>query len=289
MKRFQRVSGLWDWLPTFRAAAEHGSLSAAAKSLDISTSAVSRTVGLLEDAIGKPLFTRSGRRVKLNPAGEALLTATRDSMRLIDEALDLLTQQRYVGPLKIAVSDCLLSPFVLRAIAALTAEHPGLLPELSRASIVEFDDLLRRGVVDVAFGPMLGKPRELMVTPIGSTSLRVCAPTDHLATRRAVTTSDAFVVQQLDIEGWPITQSRVSRLCVDGFDAALATLEAAGTLAVLPEAFIRDRIAAGQLAFAKSSFRRQLSVYAVSRTELPWTRPVDDLIRLAKAHFGQSG
>ena len=49
--------------------AQHGSFRAAAESLDLSQSTVSRRIRLLERRLGVPLFERDHKGAKLTPAG----------------------------------------------------------------------------------------------------------------------------------------------------------------------------------------------------------------------------
>ena len=65
MMRFRRVSQLWNWLPGFRGVAEHASIHKAAQALGTSPSALSRTVKLLESAVGGALFVRQGSGLAL--------------------------------------------------------------------------------------------------------------------------------------------------------------------------------------------------------------------------------
>jgi DNA-binding transcriptional LysR family regulator len=87
MSRYQHIAQLWNWLPAFRGVAEFRSVQRAASELHISPSALSRTVRLLEEAIGEDLFVRTPSGLDLTTRGAALLVATRDAMRLIDDAL----------------------------------------------------------------------------------------------------------------------------------------------------------------------------------------------------------
>lgn len=59
-------------LRSFEAAARHGGFTAAAAELNVSQSAVSQQVRLLEQELGTRLFLRNGPRVVLTPAGMAL-------------------------------------------------------------------------------------------------------------------------------------------------------------------------------------------------------------------------
>lgn len=63
------------YLAAFRAAAQTQNLRAAAESLNLTHSAVSQQIRGLEQALGFEVFTRQGRRLALNPAGQALQRA----------------------------------------------------------------------------------------------------------------------------------------------------------------------------------------------------------------------
>ena len=58
-----------------------------ARRLGLTPAAVSRTLGLLEDALGAPVFNRVGKSLVLSAAGTALRDAVRDATRTIDLGL----------------------------------------------------------------------------------------------------------------------------------------------------------------------------------------------------------
>ena len=59
-----------DLLRGFRAAARHLSFTLAARELFVTQSAVSHQVKALEDQLGKPLFRRVNRALRLTETGE---------------------------------------------------------------------------------------------------------------------------------------------------------------------------------------------------------------------------
>lgn len=66
----------WDKLKTFHAAADTGSLTAAADKVGLSQSAVSRQIAALEDGLGVPLFHRHARGLILTGPGKVLQQST---------------------------------------------------------------------------------------------------------------------------------------------------------------------------------------------------------------------
>ncbi len=74
-------------LTAFRAVAELENLRAAAESLHLTHSAVSQQIRVLEDRLGFHLFERRGRRVVLNPAGQALLRSVQNALAQLDDGV----------------------------------------------------------------------------------------------------------------------------------------------------------------------------------------------------------
>jgi DNA-binding transcriptional LysR family regulator len=73
-------------LRIFEAVARHRSFTAAAESLALSHSAVSRRVSELEARLGVQLLQRTSRHVALTPAGAMLYEAAQDALKRIEEA-----------------------------------------------------------------------------------------------------------------------------------------------------------------------------------------------------------
>jgi DNA-binding transcriptional LysR family regulator len=167
----KRVSQLWNWLPTFRAAGETQRLSSAGDDLGVSTSAVSRAVRLLEQDLGHPLFERVGRSVRLNDAGQELLNGVRNAMRVIDEAIIAVEGNKFRGTVRIACDEPFASLFVLPVLPSLLKEHPVLVPHISHASTVELSTLLRKGDIDVAVSPLDMGAAGLETHALGSVGL----------------------------------------------------------------------------------------------------------------------
>ena len=119
----------WNWLPAFLEVAERGSVARAAAALHLTPAAVSRTVRLLEEELGRPLFTRVGRTLVLNGAGVALRDAVRDAVVAIDRGLSAATGDPFAGPLRVASLGVLTEELVVPALAELRTRHPAMLPE----------------------------------------------------------------------------------------------------------------------------------------------------------------
>ena len=81
------ISPSLDVLRIAASVAEHRSFAAAAHSLGLSASAVSKSVSRLERQLGLKLFQRTTRSVRLTPAGEQLLSKSKHLLAEFDALL----------------------------------------------------------------------------------------------------------------------------------------------------------------------------------------------------------
>lgn len=84
-------------LRTFVAVAETESFTRAGGKLQVSQSAVSQQIKLLEESLGAPLFTRRARRVTLTQAGNVLLPYARQILAKVDEAVAVVSDYENAG------------------------------------------------------------------------------------------------------------------------------------------------------------------------------------------------
>ena len=94
-----------DDLTVFVRTADRGSLSAAARELEISPALASAAVKRLEGELGLRLFARTTRSLRLTEEGEHYLRHAREALRLLKEGHDALIegQQTLGGTLKISM------------------------------------------------------------------------------------------------------------------------------------------------------------------------------------------
>ena len=98
----------------FKEVAETGNISAAAKNLYISQSAVSQSIKQLETALQARLFARSPRGVTLTGEGQMLYQYVRNALGLLATGEDKLSQaqQLLLGTLTIGASDTVTGQFL---------------------------------------------------------------------------------------------------------------------------------------------------------------------------------
>jgi len=134
------------------AVAQHGSVTAAARSLNYAQPSVSHHLARLEAETGATLTQRSGRGIRLTDAGRLLAGRAEEILGRLDAAereLAAHVEQRQER-IRMAVFASALATIVPAALSRLAAGHPGIDLLLAEAEPPEAMRMLRAGQVDVA-------------------------------------------------------------------------------------------------------------------------------------------
>jgi DNA-binding transcriptional LysR family regulator len=134
------------------AVASSGSFTAAARELGYTQSAVSRQVGLMEQAAGGVLFERQPRGVQPTARGAALLVHVAAVLdRVAAAELELGGSEEPVsGRVVLGAFPTALAALVPRAVSRLGDEHPDLVVRLREGGSVAQLRRVRAGRIDVA-------------------------------------------------------------------------------------------------------------------------------------------
>lgn len=117
----------WKALAVFATVVRHGSMSAAARQLGLSTSAISQQVRALEQVHGVTLLHRSTRKLALTDAGERVYAECARMVEAAERAQQQLraTRDEPSGELRLA-APIGFGPYIAPALAPLLAAHPAL-------------------------------------------------------------------------------------------------------------------------------------------------------------------
>lgn len=145
------------FLHTFVAVVDHGSMAAAARVLNITPAAVAQQIRTLEREIGAPLIARAGRSVHVTEPGSRILERTRELLRGVADLSTIATDETPAGELRLGAGTNALTGLVPDILARLVELHPklkvfirpGYSPDLYRA--VESGDLDAAVVLEAPF------------------------------------------------------------------------------------------------------------------------------------------
>lgn len=140
-------------LRTFHEVCRAGSITGAARALNISQPSVSSAIALLEARLGAVLFERTRAGIVLTPAGEALRVRAQMLDHLLRDAQAEVgaAQEGLNGPLRIGGTPGALVSLLPMAIARIEQSLPHLTLNVLERADRELTTMLREGDIELAF------------------------------------------------------------------------------------------------------------------------------------------
>ncbi len=168
-------------LRVFRAVAAHLNFRVAAEELLLTQPAVTQQVKALEAELGTALFSRTGGRVSLTPAGHALVPFAEQLRRLAADARDAVAAAAgtSTGALALGASQTIGQYLLPRLVAGFLETAPATTVTIVGGNTQQVLDELRNRRIDLALieGPVLGA--DLRVTPFMEDHMVLVVPPGH--------------------------------------------------------------------------------------------------------------
>ncbi|MDM0021023.1 LysR family transcriptional regulator [Variovorax sp. J22R187] len=139
-----------DWLKSFVAAVDAGSLSSAAPEVHRSQSALSMQLKKLESALGCQLLLRGARQLQLTHEGQTLLGYARRMLDLHAEAQAALQGELVSGLVRLGVPDDYASKYLTPVLKRFAPRHGGVEIQLDCEQSTALIPRVARGELDLA-------------------------------------------------------------------------------------------------------------------------------------------
>lgn len=139
-----------DWLRTFLAIVDSGSVTAAARQVSRSQSAVSMQLKKLEDSVGRPLLVRGSRQMSLTPAGLDLLGHARKILEAHTGALLAMHGAGVSGRVSFGVPDDYVMTYLAPVLRTFSARFSAVEVTLVCEPSISLLSTLKRGEIDLA-------------------------------------------------------------------------------------------------------------------------------------------
>ncbi|MBN9062200.1 MAG: hypothetical protein BGP06_09290 [Rhizobiales bacterium 65-9] len=194
-----------------------GSIRAAADSLNVAQSAVSRQIQSLERDFGGHLFERRARGVVLTPMGETLYRSVRDAtfqVERIRSEIDALQGLRR-GHVRLHCVESVVSHVVSAALDRFRAKYPGVTFEVFSGTSNEIARSVSRGEVEIGLVFTRPPTPDIRVVYRRREPLLAIMKADH----KLIKARDLSLAQ---IAGWPTALPRVASGSRQLIDAACA-------------------------------------------------------------------
>ncbi|PSJ65805.1 LysR substrate-binding domain-containing protein [Kumtagia ephedrae] len=114
------------YIRSFECAARHLSFTTAAKELGYTQAAISAHIRSLEQHIGRQLFIRYPRSLKLTEMGEAFLPTLRQALDQIDQATEAVVASARKRTVVVSCPTSLAENWLAGCMAAFRREHPAI-------------------------------------------------------------------------------------------------------------------------------------------------------------------
>lgn len=243
---------------------EQGSVRRAADTMNITPSAISRHIGVLENIVGAPLFERRARGMAVTAEGLILTKYARrmvNNMDLVKEAIDEIRNLKS-GAVRIHAIEAVASSLLYPTIQEFLKNHLGISIEVDIAGR-DNADVLHSVVSDKAdIGIMyrLGINSELHYEAEFETRLVLVASPGHpLGGRSSISATEVATVRLAGLGASAATRRLTEdgllslgvkpeyTLVVDSFEMAKEFARTGVGVTILPEIAVRNECAAGSL------------------------------------------
>jgi DNA-binding transcriptional LysR family regulator len=270
MTSAERLKGL----ETFVAVVEAGSFTAAADRLNLTNSAVGKTIVRLEERLKRQLFERTTRRLKVTDAGEAFYKVC---VRVLDElegAERMLSTEQIApsGRLRVDMPATFGRMYGIPALLAFAEMYPQVTPHVSFTD--RFVDLVEDGIdVAVRIGGGDIWPAALGYRYLGHEELVFCASPGYLARHGEPATLEALLEHDAVLYGradgstspWlirnaatPLARQHVEgRIILGQAEAQVAAVEAGLGIAQLATWVVEQQLREQKLAIVLPGYATQ--------------------------------
>lgn len=281
-------------LRTFVEVGQRKSVKAAAQALHVTPGAVSQQIRVLEDRLGVVLLERERLGMRLTEAGASVFPRLREAFLQIDQAMHDLESTKARRSLTVSTVATFAASWLVPRLGRFKQLHPDI--EIRVEATSELVDL-RRDRVDVALRHGLGDYPGLEVLPLMAPVLTPVASPGFLKAYGAVIHEagdclDYPLLHDGDRADWPLwlkahgvaDDMRAERGSAFDDDFLLIRAAEAGQgLALVPQAYAQEEIAAGRLIqVLDKPWPARFAYYAVTRpgaADRPEVRAFLDWIR----------
>ncbi|MFJ5220943.1 LysR family transcriptional regulator [Streptomyces sp. NPDC088354] len=177
----------------FAAIMDEGTFTAAAHRLHVSQSGISTQVAKLELELGQQLLDRTGRHIRLTPAGEAVLPLAKSALATLEAIRHTVAEFAHAvrGRVRLGMIMGCSIPAFLDSVADLGRTHPGIELSLHEGYSGDLQALALSGSVDLALIGYAGDVAPgLEVSIVLDEPVAVAVPAGHPLDRKELSLAD---------------------------------------------------------------------------------------------------
>lgn len=186
-----RIDFEFSQLKQFVGVARAKSFTRAASELNVSQSALSRSIQRLEEGFGQPLFERKPREVVLTELGEILLERAKEILKLAEDTFSELSEAGRGGRIRLGAIPTIAPYFLPDLLRGFAEQHPGVSVVVQEDTTENLIKRCNHGELDLAIlaQPVIAKYLE--VEALFDEELLLVLPVEHPLASRDTIIADA--------------------------------------------------------------------------------------------------
>jgi LysR family glycine cleavage system transcriptional activator len=235
-----------NWLRTFEAVGRLLSFSRAAVELNMTQSAVSQQIKLLEHRLGKLLLTRKGRTAELTTAGRAFYGVVREGLSQVEQGIESIFGAPTTEVVDLSVNNSFLQLCLAPRLPRFCASYPNI-----RTNIygVNWEETGLPGTADIEIRYGYGNWTRFEDSRLLSSELRpFCSHTVAAQLKDGALLSDYPLIDVLGtpvgwtewLEKYKVGRERLPRLYVDSYAVAASIAVTGYGICLLHDEFLVD-------------------------------------------------
>jgi LysR family cys regulon transcriptional activator len=187
--KLQQLRYIWE------VARHHLNVSATAESLHTSQPGISKQVKQLEDELGIPIFSRSGKHLtELTDAGQRIVETAGEILGKVKDIRSIAQEylDNKVGALSIATTHTQARYALPPVVREFMARYPGIMLTMQQGTPVQIAEMASRGIVDMAIATEAMELFDnLIMLPCYEWNRAVLVPQNHALTAESRLTLEA--------------------------------------------------------------------------------------------------
>lgn len=166
-------------LEQFIAVARAKNFTRASKELNLSQSAVSRSVQRLEEQLGQPLFERKPREVTLTDFGELLHERAKQILKLVEDSVVALSEEGKQGRIRLGAIPTIAPYFLPPLLSSFTEKHAHISVLVQEDTSENLIKRCNHGEIDLAILALPLFVKHLELEELFQEELLLVVPPDH--------------------------------------------------------------------------------------------------------------
>jgi LysR family transcriptional regulator, hydrogen peroxide-inducible genes activator len=151
----------------------------AGEELNLSQSALSRSIQKLEDQLGQPLFERKPREVVLTDLGELLLERAKKILKLVEDTFSELSEAGRRGRVRLGAIPTIAPYFLPSLLGSFAEKHPDISVIVQEDTTESLIKSCSHGDIDLAIVALPIIAKYLEVEPLFTEELLLVLPAGH--------------------------------------------------------------------------------------------------------------